>query len=159
MQTYSLIRTQHLRAPHRDVFAFFQAPENLSRLTPPWLAFNILTPRPLVMATGARFDYKVRWLGLSIGWTTVIREYDPPVRFVDEQLRGPYALWHHTHDFRKTPEGTQMTDTVRYALPLGPLGSMVHLLVVRRQLQEIFEFRQRAIAEVFDNFPEGPAEQ
>jgi len=159
MQTYSLNRTQLLRAPRQDVFAFFQAPENLSRITPAWLGFNILTPPPLVMAPGARFEYTVRWLGLRMRWTTGICEYDPPVRFVDEQLRGPYALWRHTHEFKETPDGTVMTDLVRYALPAGPLGSLAHALLVGRQLQKIFDFRRRAIGELFDIAPEGPVRQ
>jgi ligand-binding SRPBCC domain-containing protein len=91
----------------------------------------------------------VRWLGMPARWTTLITSYEPPVRFVDQQLRGPYSFWHHTHEFRATPRGTVMTDRVRYVLPAGPVGVLLHTLLVRRQLEEIFDFRRRVIAEIF----------
>jgi ligand-binding SRPBCC domain-containing protein len=149
MRMHLLERTQVLPASRDEVFAFFQAPDNLARITPSWLGFRILTPLPLAMREGALIDYTVRWLGMPARWTTLITSYEPPVRFVDQQLRGPYSFWHHTHEFRATPRGTVMTDRVRYVLPAGPVGVLLHTLLVRRQLEEIFDFRRRVIAEIF----------
>jgi len=149
MQTHLLRRTQLLPVSREEVFAFFQAPENLARITPAWLGFRILTPSPITMREGALIDYTVRWLGFPVRWTTLITAYDPPVRFVDQQVRGPYTFWHHTHEFHETPRGTEMNDTVRYILPAGPLGSALHRLLVRRQLDKIFDFRGQIVAEVF----------
>jgi ligand-binding SRPBCC domain-containing protein len=94
-----------------------------------------------------RYRLRVRWM--PVGWLTAIREWDPPHRFVDEQLRGPYALWHHTHTFeRDGDDATIMRDVVRYALPFGPLGEIARRLFVGRDLDEIFDFRARKIVEL-----------
>ena len=148
MQVYILRRMQTLHASREEVFAFFQSPENLARITPPWLGFRLLTPSPIAMRHGAVIDYTVRWLRVPVRWTTLITDYQPPARFVDQQIRGPYSFWHHTHEFQETPEGTEMRDTVRYVLPAGPAGTLLHRLLVRRQLEEIFDFRSRVIEEL-----------
>ena len=103
------------------------------------------------MRAGALVDYTIRVLGLRMRWTTMITTYDPPMRFVDEQLKGPYSFWHHTHAFVEEDDGTRMVDTVRYALPLGPLGVLAHALVVRRQIRRIFEYRGGVIAGLFES--------
>jgi len=149
MQTHLLRRTQLLPASREEVFAFFQSPENLARITPSWLGFRILTPSPITMKEGALIDYTVRWLGFPVRWKTLITAYEPPVLFVDQQLQGPYSFWHHTHEFHETPGGTEMNDTVRYILPAGLFGEALHRLMVRRQLDEIFDFRAQTIADVF----------
>ncbi|MDX6771212.1 MAG: TIGR01777 family oxidoreductase [Elusimicrobiota bacterium] len=143
-----LKRSQWLPRPRSEVFAFFQEPGNLARLTPPWLGFQVLTPQPLVMRTGARFDYEVRPLGFAQRWTTLIESYDPPHGFVDTQLKGPYASWRHRHSFTEEDGGTRVTDEIEYALPLEPLG-LVALPEVRRRLDEIFAYREAAVAALF----------
>lgn len=140
--------SQWVPRPLAEVFAFFQEPGNLAKLTPPWLGFTVLTPGPLKMAAGVRFDYSVRPLGIPQRWTTLIESYDPPHSFVDTQLKGPYALWRHRHTFAEENGGTRVSDEIEYALPLEPLG-LVALPHVKRQLEEIFAYRAAAVAALF----------
>lgn len=114
MRTHTLFQQQLVRTPIAQVFEFFSRPENLERLTPPDLGFRILTPSPIAMKEGAVIDYTIRIAGLPLRWTTLITLYEPPHRFVDLQLKGPYSYWHHTHTFAETPDGTLLTDDVRY---------------------------------------------
>jgi len=150
MKVYDLRRRQLIPLPLDQVFLFFERPENLSRLTPPSLGFQILTPPPIQMKSGCLVDYTVRVLGLPVRWTTLITEYDPPRRFVDVQLKGPYSYWHHTHEFEAVEGGTMMTDTVRYVLPFGWLGGVAHALFVRRQLRRIFDYRSEVLLGIGD---------
>ena len=101
------------------------------------------------MEAGAVFDYRIRWLGVPLRWRAFIREYDPPFRFIDVQVRGPYSRWEHRHLFLSEAGGTWIEDHVRYRLPLGPIGRAAHAVLVRRQLEKIWLFRDRAIAERF----------
>lgn len=126
------------------VFEFFAAAENLERITPSELRFRIVSPLPIAMREGALIEYRLRLGGVPFGWTTRIAAWEPPFRFVDTQLRGPYALWEHTHEFVEVPGGTRVTDRVRYRLPFGILGRLVHP-VVRLQLARIFAYREEAI--------------
>ena len=135
-----------LRKPLREVFAFFEDPRNLGRITPPWLNFRIVNPDAIEMNAGAEINYVIGWMGLPMKWKTIIKSYDPPHQFIDEQARGPYALWHHEHTFEETPDGVLIGDRVDYKLPFGPLGGIAHALVVKRQLRAIFRYRQQAIA-------------
>jgi ligand-binding SRPBCC domain-containing protein len=129
-----------------DVFGFFADAANLEVITPPWLSFRVVTPRPVAMAAGTLIEYRLRLHGLPISWLTEIAIWEPGVRFVDTQLRGPYALWHHTHEFEALGGGrTLMRDTVRYALPFGPLGALAHRLFVRHDLERIFDYRRKAV--------------
>lgn len=145
----TLVREQLIRRPRAEVFEFFARPENLSRVTPPRMGFEILTPSPILMKEGALIDYRVRVAGLPLRWRTLITAYEPPSRFVDEQLRGPYSFWHHTHEFVEVPEGTLVRDTVRYALPLGALGDLAAGAFVAADLEDIFRYRGKVIAAVF----------
>jgi ligand-binding SRPBCC domain-containing protein len=141
-----LTREQRLPGTPEEVFPFFGDALNLEAITPPWLGFRVATPRPIAMAPGALIEYRLRLHGVPIRWRTTIAVWEPPRRFVDVQLSGPYALWHHTHDFSVAAGGgTLMRDTVRYALPLGPLGELAHALLVRRDLARIFDFRRDAV--------------
>ena len=127
------------------MFPFFGDALNLEAITPPWLGFRVTTPGPIEMTRGTLIEYRLRLHALPISWRTTIAVWNPPHRFVDVQVRGPYALWHHTHDFAPVPGGTLMRDTVRYALPFGPLGALAHRLLVRRDLERIFEYRRDAV--------------
>ena len=135
-----------LPRPRAEVFAFFSDAGNLERLTPPWLGFEILTPRPIAMRPGARIDYRLKIHGLPIRWKTEITAWDPPRQFVDEQLSGPYRLWHHTHTFIEEGDGTRVVDRVRYAM-FG--GRWIHKLFVERDVRTIFAFRERVLRDIF----------
>jgi ligand-binding SRPBCC domain-containing protein len=140
---HTLRREQRLPGSPDEVFPFFADAGNLEAITPSWLSFAVTTPRPIPMDVGTIIEYRLRLHGLPIRWLTQIEAWEPGVRFVDRQLRGPYALWHHTHEFEATGDGgTLMRDTVRYALPLGPAGALAHALFVRRDLERIFDFRR-----------------
>jgi ligand-binding SRPBCC domain-containing protein len=137
-----------LARPRPDVFAFFAQPTSLERLTPPAFRLRLLTP-DVVMTAGAVLDFRLRWLGvMPLRWRAFVREWDPPFRFVDVQVRGPYARWEHRHRFLEEGGGTWVEDRVTYRLPLGPLGQLAHALVVRRQLRELWEYRHRQLAEL-----------
>ena len=139
-------RRQRLEVTAERAFAFFADPHNLEVITPPWLAFEVLDAGE--MRAGALIDYRLRLHRVPLRWRTWIKVWEPPVRFVDVQVGGPYALWEHTHSFEAVGEdAVVIRDRVRYALPLGPLGSLAHRLFVRRDIERIFEFRQQALAE------------
>ncbi len=149
MKVYTLKAEQLVTRPLEEVFAFFERPENLTKITPPSLGFVILTPLPIEMKAGALIDYTIKVTGYRLRWWTLISTYDPPHSFVDEQIKGPYKLWHHTHRFRAVEGGTMISDEVKYALPLGLLGRTAHALFVRRQLKGIFAYREKVIGERF----------
>lgn len=149
MTTYLIQRKQWVSAPLEKVFEFFSDASNLEVLTPPWLKFRIVTPTPIAMHTGAKIEYRIDWRVVPIRWQTEIVEWSPPHRFVDLQLRGPYKAWHHTHTFAAVDGGTLMHDIVRYALPLGPLGSLAHKLAVRRDVERVFDYRAERVAALF----------
>jgi ligand-binding SRPBCC domain-containing protein len=143
-----LERSQRVAVSVDQAFAFYGAGRNLEPLTPPWLHFEVTTPGPLTLEAGALLDYKLRLHGVPIRWTTLIETWEPPLRFVDSQAKGPYSLWEHTHLFEPDGDGaTVIHDRVRYALPLGPLGTIAHRLFVRRDLKRIFDYRRDAVAE------------
>jgi ligand-binding SRPBCC domain-containing protein len=144
------MHTYHLRCemitpyPLAQTFEVFNNPLNLAKITPRWLNFQVLT-KDVQMRKGAEIEYNIKWLGLPMHWKTLISEYDPPYSFVDEQAEGPYSLWRHHHTFAETPAGTKVADHVEYALPFGVLGQIAHAVMVKRQLDAIFRFRQREI--------------
>jgi len=149
MAIYTLKREQLVPRPLEEVFEFFSDARNLQVITPPWLNFQILRPGPIDIVAGTLLDYRLKWHGLPIGWRTKIVTWNPPRTFVDVQLRGPYKLWHHTHTFTAASGGTQMTDVVNYELPFGLLGSIAHRLRVRSDLERVFDYRTKVIAERF----------
>jgi ligand-binding SRPBCC domain-containing protein len=129
-------------------WAFFSAADNLPKITPPALGFTIKTPTPVEMREHTLLDYTIRWMGLPIRWRTQIIDWTPPHQFIDLQLRGPYALWHHQHRFVANGQRTECSDRVIYKLPGGLIGAMAHALTVRMQLIEIFRYRRHAIAQL-----------
>ena len=150
MRTRVLQRTQVLPARPDEVFAFFADARNLEAITPSFLRFRVVTPGPITMREGALIDYRLRLHGIPIRWRTRIEVWEPPLRFVDAQLRGPYRSWRHEHTFSAAPGGgTLMRDRVDYELPLGPLGAIAHALFVRRDLARIFDHRASAVASYF----------
>lgn len=154
--TYVLSTSTFLPRPRAEVFSFFADAGNLETLTPPLLRFEILTPLPIAMHAGALIDYRLRLHGVPITWRTEITEWQPPFRFVDQQLRGPYRLWHHEHTFEEAPGGTLATDRVHYAfLPVPG----VHRLFVEPDLRRIFTYRLERMREFFGAAaPASPAE-
>ena len=141
-----LQREQRLPGTPEEVFAFFAHPRNLEPMTPPLLCFRVVTPEPIAMGEGTLIRYELRVRRVPVNWLTEITEWTPPHRFVDEQIKGPYALWHHTHTFEPIGDGdTLMRDIVRYRIGFGPLGSLADRLVVRRDVEKIFDFRAERI--------------
>src|SRR5215218_6248046 len=147
MRIEVLEREQVLPGEPDEVFRFFADAANLEAITPPWLRFRIVTPRPIAMAPGALIEYRLALHRLPLRWLTRIEVWEPGRRFLDAQIRGPYRVWRHTHTFEPHPDGTLMRDRVEYALPLGPLGRLA-LPLVRRDLRRIFDYRAAALHKV-----------
>jgi uncharacterized protein (TIGR01777 family) len=144
-------------APRERVFEFFSRAQNLGALTPPAMDLEIRTLGPIELRAGAEIDYRMRIGPLPIAWRTRIDVWQPPERFVDVQLTGPYASWYHEHRFEAVGARTRMLDRVWYAAPLGPLGRAAQGLAVAPRLREIFTFRARAIARRFGARPSASA--
>ena len=149
MKVHVLQREQLLPHPVDRVFPFFAEARNLERITPPLLGFAVMGDEPVEMRVGALIQYRLKLHGLPVDWLTRIDEWEPGVRFVDQQLVGPYRLWHHTHTFEPRGDSTLMRDTVRYALPLWPLGELA-MPLVRRDLKQIFDFRRDSVGALLD---------
>jgi ligand-binding SRPBCC domain-containing protein len=152
MRIHVLHREQRLEGSPDEVFPFFADARNLEAITPPLLRFRVVTPGPIEMRAGTLLRYRLRLHGVPMSWHTTIQAWSPPHRFVDVQVRGPYALWHHTHEFAPVtgshPPGTLMTDTVRYAIGFGALGELGRRALVRRDLEAIFDFRAARVGEL-----------
>ncbi|MEE2830276.1 MAG: SRPBCC family protein [Myxococcota bacterium] len=148
-QGYRMVQSQFLPRPRSLVWEFFANAENLERITPDFLGFEILTPCPIDMARGTLIDYRLALFGLPMKWRTEIIVFDPPVQFVDVQLEGPYALWHHSHRFEEAEGGTRMIDQVDYRPPLGVLGGLANKLFVQRTLRRIFRYRNQQVHSLF----------
>ncbi len=127
------------------VFAFFSDAFKLEQLTPGWLRFRVQTAAPIEMGRGTLIDYRLRLRGIPIRWRTEITAWEPPVRFEDSQLRGPYQKWVHEHTFQEVNGGTLMRDRVIYSVPGGPL---VERILVRGDVRRIFEYRQCRLPEL-----------
>lgn len=150
MRTHEFHAEQWLPVPVEEVFPFFADAGNLQRLTPPWLHFEILTPRPIKMRAGALIDYRLRARRIPLRWQSEITAWEPPQRFVDEQRRGPYRLWRHEHTLEPREGGAICRDRVQYAVPFDTL---THRLFVRPDIERIFAFRRRTLLAVFGREP------
>lgn len=156
MRTFTLTTRLHLPVARDELFPFFTDAGNLQLLTPPWLEFHILTRGPIEMAVGTLIDYRLRIHGVLIRWRTRITCWEPPEKFVDEQLRGPYRRWVHEHVFRPVHGGTECLDHVEYAV-WG--GALVERLFVRRDIERIFSYRGEILAGLFGHQPGGSADR
>ena len=135
-----------LPRPRDEVFAFFAEAGNLDAITPPWLKFRTMTPAPIRMEKGTLIDHRLRIHGFPLRWRSKITEWQPLIRFVDEQVRGPYRLWKHEHEFDERDGGTLVRDRVQYAVPFDFL---VHDLLVRRDVEKIFAYRTQQLRKRF----------
>jgi ligand-binding SRPBCC domain-containing protein len=153
-QPYSIDAEVTIRRPIDEVFAFFADASNLQQLTPDWLDFRIVTPSPIDMKPGTLIDYRIRVRFLPLKWRTRITEWNPPHRFVDDQIRGPYKLWHHVHTFEQRDGHTLVRDHVDY-IPRG--GPLVHRWFVRPDVEKIFAYRTEQLRRVFADDPAGKA--
>ncbi len=135
-----------LPRPVEIVFPFFADAANLEAITPPWLRFEIVTPHPIAMHTGALIEYRLRLHGVPLHWQSEITKWEPPHRFVDEQRRGPYRTWIHEHTFKDSKGGCEVRDFVRYAV-LG--GWVADRLFVGHNVRRIFEYRAHRLLEIF----------
>jgi ligand-binding SRPBCC domain-containing protein len=148
-KTYTLSFKQQVQRPLPEVFDFFSRAENLEVLTPAWLKFKILNVKPQPVQQGTLIDYSLRVHGIPLRWTSEIVEWEPPHRFVDLQLRGPYKLWRHEHRFEARDGGTWISDIINLVLPLGFLGQVVYKIKVQSDVQGIFAFREGKIRSIF----------
>lgn len=144
-----LCRRQFVPGTLEDVFTFFESPRNLEAITPSWLGFEIIDATDETMRVGTEITYRLKWKGIPMRWRTRIPECEAPRMFADEMTEGPYRRWYHRHFFTAVPGGVEVVDVVEYELPLGWLGWLVDAALVRAQLQEIFDYRREAVAEVF----------
>ena len=149
MTPHILKRETVINRKINELFDFFSKAENLNRITPPELGFKIITPLPIEMKKGTIIDYKIKLSGLPFKWRTEITEWDPPYRFIDTQIKGPYRMWVHEHTFEERGDSTFMTDIVNYVSPGGPLEIIPHLLFVEKKVNQIFDYREKNFAKLF----------
>ena len=150
MKTYNIKFQQFIDLPINDVFNFFSKPENLSLITPPRLKFDILTPAPIIMKEGQLIDYSLTIMYcLKLRWRTLITDYNQPYKFVDQQIKGPYSLWHHTHEFEEKNGGTLIHDRVTYAVPFGVIGQLLHAVYIKHDIKNIFKYRHKILDAIF----------
>jgi ligand-binding SRPBCC domain-containing protein len=148
-RVYTLEREQWVPRSPDQMFLFFSDARNLEKITPPWLSFRVVSVAPEPIVPGTLIHYRLRVRGIPFRWTTKITEWNPPHSFIDIELSGPYAQWIHTHRFEARNGGTLLTDRVEYALPLGFLGRIAHGLLVKRDVEGIFDYRRQKIEEMF----------
>lgn len=145
MKIHALTSNLWIPLPVERVFSFFADARNLETITPEWLKFRIVAPESIVMETGARIEYRLRLRGIPVQWESEITAWEPPFRFVDEQIRGPYRFWKHEHRFSARDNGTEVIDDVRYSV-LG--GSVTNSLFVAPHLRKIFAYRREKLSQI-----------
>ncbi len=154
---YILRREQWIERPIDEVFSFFADAHNLEEITPPWVGFKILSMSTDSIEEGTTIRYHLRLHGIPVHWWTEICDWNPPHCFVDEQTKGPYKLWRHTHRFEAHGNRTKMIDEVQYSLPSGILGRIVHSVKVRKDVSRIFDYRRERIEGLFGHSGENAA--
>jgi ligand-binding SRPBCC domain-containing protein len=149
---YQLKSTQFIPASIETCWDYFSSPNNLKEITPKNMGFIIKTDLPGKMYEGMMIEYIVTpLLGIPMNWITEIKAVKEGVFFIDEQRKGPYKIWHHEHHFKAVEGGVEMTDIVSYEVPFGILGKLVHPLIVRPKLEQIFKYRTKRVEEIFPN--------
>ena len=147
---YQLKTKQFVKTDMATCWDFFSDPKNLSKITPQSMGFIVRTELPDKMYEGLMIEYTVRpMLGIPMNWITEIKTVKNHSFFVDEQRKGPYKIWHHEHHFNEVEGGVEMTDIVSYELPLGFLGRLMHPILVKNKLKEIFDYRRQKVDELF----------
>lgn len=147
---YQLKRTQFVKTDLDTCWDFFSSPKNLKVITPDYMGFDVLVDIPEKMYEGLMIAYTVKpLLGIPLEWITEIKYVHDKNFFVDEQRKGPYKIWHHEHHFKAVEGGVEMTDIVLYELPLGFLGKLAHPILVKKKLEEIFDYRFTKVEELF----------
>ncbi len=155
--TFHLHRHIQFHHPREEVFDFFSQTENLNRITPPWLDFTILTSLPIQMTKGTEIDCRLKLYGIPVSWKTSIDLWDPPVQFIDRQVRGPYRQWIHTHRFYAYDHQTLMEDHVAYQIPGWVFAPLIQRYWIRHQVESIFDYRESrfralfSVADTIDN--------
>lgn len=150
---YTLKRVQKLPISLDEAWKFFSSPANLQEITPEDMGFDIISEVPVEMYEGLFIHYKVSPLfGIKLDWTTEITHIRDREFFVDEQRVGPYSIWHHEHHFKEIEGGVEMMDIVSYQLPLGFLGKMMHPIMVKGRLNNIFDYRFQIVEEKFGKY-------
>lgn len=147
---YQLKRTQFVKTDLQTCWDFFSSPKNLKVITPDYMGFDVLVELPEKMYEGLMIEYTVKpLLGIPMKWITEIKYVHDKQFFVDEQRKGPYKIWHHEHHFKVVDGGVEMTDIVSYEMPLRLLGRLAHPIVVKKKLEEIFDYRFKKVDELF----------
>ena len=147
---YQFKRNQFVKTDLQTCWDFFSSPDNLAKITPKYMGFDVKTSVPKQMYEGLIIAYTVKpVLGIPVEWVTEITHIKDKAFFVDEQRKGPYTLWHHEHHFRELDGGVEMTDIVSYIIPFGMIGRIIHPFLVKPKLKEIFEYRFKAVDELF----------
>lgn len=149
---HQIQRTQQLNCDINTAWEFFSSPNNLSRITPKDMKFEVLTDLPdESIYEGMIIKYRITpLLNIPMKWKTLIKQVDLYKSFTDFQLRGPYKLWHHFHEFIENEKGVLMKDTVDYELPFGFIGNIAHSLLVKKKIEHIFEYRNQVLEELFN---------
>lgn len=147
---FRLVKKQFVKADMNQIWKFFSLPQNLEAITPPWLRFKIKTLSSELMDNGTTIIYQLRLKGIPVTWKSVISEYEEKKQFKDEQLIGPYQIWEHMHIFERLRDGVLVIDDIVYSLPLGKVGTMVASWYVRKDVQQIFNYRAGVVAKTLN---------
>lgn len=154
MSTFHYSTEQFLPVHIDKAWEFFSSAQNLSLITPAEMQMKITSaPLEKEIYAGMRIRYRLKpLLGIPVNWQTEISRVDKPYSFVDKQIRGPYSLWEHTHSFVEKGNGVLIKDHVKYKLPFGLIGTLVHTLIVKKKIKDIFEYRKNMLNKIFRNY-------
>lgn len=144
---------QWINLPSKKVWDFFSDEKNLEKITPEFLNFKVDSITTDKVTAGSIIDYSLKLHGIPLRWRSEITDYEEGKHFVDQQLKGPYAVWHHTHKFKPLAGGTLIEDHVKYRPPLGSLGALVSMMFIRKDLTKIFNYRRSRVSDIFESKP------